>query len=85
MWIPLDRKSVNCRGFLEVCYVGAVYVDALKKEWAKRNSRQAFGIEPHANGGTFERGLTGSQQLAIDFYLLSKRSRWCGLVCRENL
>jgi hypothetical protein len=32
MWIPLDRKSVNCRGFLEVCYVGAVYVDALKKE-----------------------------------------------------
>ena len=62
MWKP--PKVVDAKVLEVGCGVG-VYVDALKKESAKKN-RKVFGIEPNPMGGVFLR-KKGPKQLAVNF------------------
>mmetsp|Transcript_25686 Transcript_25686/g.52603 ORF Transcript_25686/g.52603 Transcript_25686/m.52603 type:complete len:341 (-) Transcript_25686:124-1146(-) len=65
-WWKAPQKKYITSSVLEVgCGVG-VYVDALKKEQAKKG-RRVIGIEPNPMGGTFLRGRAGPKQLAINF------------------
>ena len=64
-WIAPKSKYVDCKVLEIGCGVG-VYVDAFKKENAKKK-RQVIGIEPNEMGGTFARGKEGPKQLAINF------------------
>jgi hypothetical protein len=83
MWVPPEKQSVNCRVLEVGCGVG-VYVDALKKESVKRN-RKVFGIEPNIMGGTFERGMAGPQQLAIDILSAPDVAQFAEKIRNENL
>lgn len=64
-WTAPKSKYVDCKVLEIGCGVG-VYVDAFKKENAKKK-RQVIGIEPNEMGGTFARGKEGPKQLAINF------------------
>jgi len=63
MWVP--PKIVDAKVLEVGCGVG-VYVDALKKENAKRK-RKVFCIEPNKMGGTFDRKSGGPIQIATNF------------------
>jgi SAM-dependent methyltransferase len=64
-WKGPRKQFIDCKVLEVGCGVG-VYVDALKKEMAKRR-RTVIGIEPNPMGGTFNRGVAGPKQLPINF------------------
>ena len=75
-------KVVDCKVLEVGCGVG-IYVDALKKEAAKRN-RQVFGVEPNLMGGTFDR-FNGPKQLAVNILEQADPIEFANKVRRENL
>ena len=75
-------KVVDCKVLEVGCGVG-IYVDALKKEAAKKN-RQVFGVEPNLMGGTFER-FDGPKQLAINILEQANPIEFANKVRRKHL
>jgi SAM-dependent methyltransferase len=80
LWRP--PAIVDCR-VLELGSGVGVYVDALKKDQAKRN-RQVFGIEPNRMGGVYER-RNGPRQLLVDIMATTDPVGLAKSVLRDQL
>lgn len=80
LWRP--PAIVDCK-VLELGSGVGVYVDALKKDNAKRK-RKVFGVEPNRMGGVYERS-NGPRQLTVDIMKAENPELLAQTIRREQL